>query len=148
MCIFSMCQVVEGPFLKSGFSSLLRRVDINIKIGSKNYSNILYDFLIKYLHFLKSKSTKRQGCVPSAKIQFWKTTFKEINVPKGHFHKKMPRNDDFIWEKINKYDFVSSLYPISSQNPYRIRFELEPWTSPSGSNLRPLCICSNIGDRF
>ena len=41
----------------------------------------------------------------------------------------------------NIYDFVSSLYPISSQNPYRIRFELEPWTSPSGSNLRPLWLC-------
>ncbi len=36
MCIFSMCQVVQDLFLKSWFSSLLRRVDINIKIGSRN----------------------------------------------------------------------------------------------------------------
>ena len=32
LCIFSMCQVVQDPFLKSGFSSLLWRVDINSKI--------------------------------------------------------------------------------------------------------------------
>ena len=33
-CIFSMCQVVQDPFLKSWFSSLLWRVDINSKICS------------------------------------------------------------------------------------------------------------------
>ena len=32
LCIFSMCQVVQDPFLKSGLSSFLWRVDINSKI--------------------------------------------------------------------------------------------------------------------
>ena len=36
MCIFYMCQVVQDPFLKSWFSSLLLWVDINSKIRSKN----------------------------------------------------------------------------------------------------------------
>ena len=36
LCIFSMCQVVQDQFLKSGFSSLLWRVDINSKIWSRN----------------------------------------------------------------------------------------------------------------
>ena len=46
-----MCQVVEGPFLKSGFSSLLRRVDINIKIGSRNDLLTKHDFHDQKLTF-------------------------------------------------------------------------------------------------
>ena len=129
MCIFSMCQVVEGPFLKSGFSSLLRRVDIDIKIGSRNdFLTQHDDCLINYLHFLKTKSTKRQGCVPSAEIQFWKTTFKKQNVPKGHFHEK--------WLK------MMTLYEKRSTNmnllvpyiPFAPKISIE---SGSNSNLEP-----------
>ena len=35
------------------------------------------DFFIKHVYFLKNKSTKRRGYVPSAKIHFWKTTFQQ-----------------------------------------------------------------------
>ena len=46
------------------------------------------NFLIKYAYFLKNKTTKRRGGVPSAEIQNWKTTFFKINVPKSNFQKK------------------------------------------------------------
>ena len=37
----------------------------------------------------KNTSLLLVGHVPSAKIQFWKTTFLKINVPEFHFHKKL-----------------------------------------------------------
>ena len=83
-----MCQVVEGPFLKSGFSSLLRRVDISIKIGSSNdFLTKHDDFLIKHLHSLKHKKTLNdRGACLRRKISFEKRPPKQINAPKGHFH--------------------------------------------------------------
>ena len=119
-----MCQVVEGPFIKSGFSSLLRRVDINIKIGSRNdFLTKHDDFLIKCLHFLKNKSTKRQGCVPSAKIQFSKTTFKK-KCPKLSFSLKMIKNMT-LYEKRSKNMILLVPYiPLAPKIPIE-----------SGSNL-------------
>ena len=129
MCIFSICQVVEGPFLKSGFSSLLRRVDINIKIGSRNDLSTTHDdFFIKYLHFLKNKSTKRQGCVPSAKIQFWKTTFKNNKCPKRSFSLKWLKM--MVWYEKRSTNMILLV-------PYIPLAPKIPIESGSNSNLEP-----------
>ena len=52
MRIFYMCQVVQDPFFKSGFPSLLQWVDININIGSKSDSKCSWLVLGRPVSFL------------------------------------------------------------------------------------------------
>ena len=85
-----MCQVVEYPFLKSGSSTLLWRVDIHIKILFKASDVLTYhdDDVIKCLHSPNNKNTEPHGCVPSAELQFSKTAFQTKSMQKGHIHQK------------------------------------------------------------
>lgn len=53
MCVLSMSPVAEETFLKSGFPSLLLRLNINVKIESKN-------------DFLNKKCPNKSFCISNA----------------------------------------------------------------------------------
>ena len=106
-----MCQVAEGPFLKSWFPSLLRRVDMNIEIGSINDFPITHDdLLIQHLYLLIHKNTRQRGVVALAWHCRTNSFEKQpLNKIKSIFNDKMHQKSCQFERENSDYTFFFAL---------------------------------------
>ena len=122
-----MCQVVQDPCLKSWFSSLLGRVESNIRIGSKKYFLTKYDDLfIKHVYVFTNTALHDGGTAFGEKSLLINDILKKRMSRKSVSHGKLLQSYD-LFKSLSKKeraattttmeDFFRSSQAPSSTHP-------------------------------